>query len=110
VERIAADDLSRPRFRAGVNTGPAVVGNVGGDQMRNFTAIGDTTNLAARLQTYAQPGQVVIGETTYAQIATIARVRRLGSPELKGKSDPIEAYERLGLDSESAVVASTLRA
>jgi class 3 adenylate cyclase len=98
VGSIAADDPSRPRFRAGVSTGPAVVGNIGGRQMRNFTAIGDTTNLAARLQTFAQPGQVVIGETTYARIARVARVRPLGTPALKGKSDPISVYELLGLD------------
>jgi class 3 adenylate cyclase len=66
--------------------------------MRNFTAIGDTTNLAARLQTFAEPGRVVIGEATYAQIADVARVRLLGTPELKGKSDPVAAYELLGLD------------
>ena len=110
VALIAADDVTRPRFRAGVNTGPAVVGNVGGHQMRNFTAIGDTTNLAARLQTFAQPGQVVIGETTFAQIAGVARVRPLGEPELKGKSDLTTAYELLGLDPDPAAAASTLRA
>jgi class 3 adenylate cyclase len=98
VAAIAADDATRPRFRAGVNTGPAIVGNVGALEMRNFTAIGDTTNLAARLQTFAQPGQVVVSETTYAQIAGVARVRPLGAPPLKGKSQPISVYELLGLD------------
>jgi class 3 adenylate cyclase len=110
VGAIAADDPTRPRFRAGVNTGPVVVGNIGGQQMRNFTAIGDTTNLAARLQTFASPGQVVIGETTYAQIRGIARVRPLGTPALKGKSEPVAAYELLGLDLAAApapVPAST---
>jgi class 3 adenylate cyclase len=101
VGSIAADDPTRPRFRAGVNTGPVVVGNIGGQQMRNFTAIGDTTNLAARLQTFAEPGQVVIGATTYAQIAGVARVRPLGTPALKGKSEPIAAYELLGLERAS---------
>jgi len=106
VSSIAAGDTSRPRFRAGVNSGPAIVGNVGGDQMRNFTAIGDTTNLAARLQTFAQPGQVVVGETTYAQIASVARVSPLGTPALKGKSDPITVFELLGLDEEALPVHS----
>jgi class 3 adenylate cyclase len=102
VGSIAADDPTRPRFRAGVNTGPVVVGNIGGQQMRNFTAIGDTTNLAARLQTFAEPGQVVIGEPTYALIRSIARVRPLGTPALKGKLEPIAAYELLGLDLDLA--------
>lgn len=106
VSSIAADDTSRPRFRAGVNTGPAIVGNVGGDQMRNFTAIGDTTNLAARLQTFARPGQVVVGETTYAKIASIAHVRPLGTPALKGKSDPIAVYELVSLDPEAGATGA----
>jgi class 3 adenylate cyclase/uncharacterized protein with PQ loop repeat len=97
MRTIGADDPTRPRFRAGVSTGPAVVGNIGGHQMRNFTAIGDTINLAARLQTFAEPGQVVIGEATYVRVASIAKVRRLGTPALKGKSEPIPVYELLEL-------------
>ena len=49
----AARRGTRPQFRVGLNSGPALVGNIGGADMRNFSAIGDTTNLAARLQTYA---------------------------------------------------------
>ena len=101
VATIAGSDSGRPRFRAGVNTGPAVVGNIGSRAIRNFTAIGDTTNLAARLQTFAEPGQVVIGERTYALIRDVARVRLLGTPHLKGKADPIVVYELLGLDAEA---------
>ena len=99
VGAIAGDDPGRPRFRAGVNTGPALVGNIGSRAIRNFTAIGDTTNLAARLQTFAEPGQAVIGERTFALIRPSARVRALGTPQLKGKADPIVVYELLGLDA-----------
>src|SRR5207253_10915977 len=42
----------RPKFRVGINSGPVLVGNIGGAGIRNFSAIGDTTNLAARLQPY----------------------------------------------------------
>lgn len=98
VGAIAGADPGRPRFRAGVNTGPALVGNIGSKAIRNFTAIGDTTNLAARLQTFAEPGQAVIGQRTYALIRPWARVRPLGTPQLKGKADPIVVYELLGLD------------
>jgi class 3 adenylate cyclase len=85
-----ADDW--PRFRVGVNTGQAIVGNVGTEEQRSFTAIGDTTNLAARLQTAAEPGQVVIGRTTYEVIRADADAQPIGELELKGKSVPVAAY------------------
>jgi adenylate cyclase len=88
---------TRPRFRVGINSGAALVGNIGAAEIRNFSAIGDTTNLAARLQTYAPEGSVVIGASTYDLIRAEAVVRPLGTPELKGKSQPVEVYELLGL-------------
>jgi len=87
----------RPLFRIGLNSGPALVGNIGAAEIRNFSALGDTTNLAARLQTYAAEGSVVIGAGTYELIREQAVVRPLGSPQLKGKSKPVEVYELLGL-------------
>jgi adenylate cyclase len=81
-----------PRFRVGINTGPAVVGNVGTEEQRSFTAIGDTTNLAARLQTAAEPGQVVLGGTTYEAVREQAEARPIGELDLKGKSAPVAAY------------------
>ncbi len=87
----------RPRFRVGLNTGPAIVGNIGAAEIRNFLAIGDTTNLAARLQTYAPEGSVVIGASTYELIRDEALVREMGTPAFKGKSQPVAVYELLGL-------------
>jgi class 3 adenylate cyclase len=89
---------TRPRFRVGLNSGPAIVGNIGAIEIRNFLAIGDTTNLAARLQTFAPEGSVVIGPSTYELIRSHAVVRRLGTPALKGKAEPVEVWELLGLD------------
>jgi class 3 adenylate cyclase len=97
IESLAAENPSWPRFRVGVNTGPALVGNIGSAEMRNFTAIGDTTNLAARLETSAEVGQVVIGAATYEQIRDVAEVRPLDPLDLKGKSEPVEAYVLVGL-------------
>ena len=85
-----------PRFRVGVNSGPAVVGNVGAELQRSFAAIGDTTNLAARLQGAAEPGQVVIGATTATALSG-ARLVPLEPLDLKGKSDPVEAYRLVSL-------------
>jgi len=89
----------RPSFRVGINTGPAIVGNIGAAEIRNFSAIGDTTNLAARLQTYAPEGSVVVSARTHDQIRDQAVVRELGAPKLKGKSLPVEVYELVALRS-----------
>jgi class 3 adenylate cyclase len=91
---------ARPRFRVGLNSGPAIVGNIGAAEIRNFLAIGDTTNLAARLQTYAPEGSVVMGAGTYDLIRAEAIVRPLGTPTLKGKEQPVEVWELLGLHGE----------
>jgi class 3 adenylate cyclase len=80
-----------PQFRAGVNTGTAFVGNVGTEEQRSFAAIGDTTNVAARLQTAAAPGQVVIARSTADQLPDDAELDELGQLELKGKAEPVDA-------------------
>ena len=90
-EAVAAGRPDWPRFRVGVNSGPAVIGNVGSAEHHSFTAIGDTTNLAARLQAAAEPGRVVIGGTTAAEL-TGAILEPLGALDLKGKSEPVEAF------------------
>jgi class 3 adenylate cyclase len=87
-----------PPFRVGINTGPAVVGNIGSHSMRHFTAIGDTINLAARLESIAPPGAVVIGPGTRAAIGRSATVASLGSVTVKGRSAPVEAFRLLTLD------------
>jgi len=97
ADGLAAEAPERPRFRVGINTGPAIVGNVGTAEQRSFTAIGDTTNLAARLQAHADPGQVVIGESTFAALSDGARTQPLGPLEVKGKTEPVNAYVLTGL-------------
>ncbi len=91
-EAVAAGRPDWPRFRVGVNSGPAVIGNVGAAEQHSFTAIGDTTNLAARLQAAAEPGRVVIGSTTHAALAGQAVFEALAPLDLKGKSEPVEAF------------------
>jgi class 3 adenylate cyclase len=87
-----AEDDDWPRFRVGINSGRAVVGNVGTAEQRSFTAIGDTTNLASRLQGLASPGQVVIGETTRSLLDDDSMLTPLGAMEVKGKRYPVTAY------------------
>ncbi|HEY8808141.1 MAG TPA: adenylate/guanylate cyclase domain-containing protein, partial [Candidatus Limnocylindria bacterium] len=92
IEAIVRDDAALPRFRVGVASGAALVGNVGSEEFRNFVAHGDTVNLAARLQTGAQAGQVVISSSTYALVRDLARVRPLGLFSVKGKSEEVQAF------------------
>jgi adenylate cyclase len=81
-----------PRFRVGINTGPALVGNIGSDQIRNFTAIGDTVNVAARLEASASPGEAIIGAGTFNLIRDSVVVDVLAPVEAKGKTEAVEAY------------------
>ncbi|MGI5285903.1 adenylate/guanylate cyclase domain-containing protein [Nonomuraea polychroma] len=86
------DDVPWPTFRIGVNTGPALVGNIGSPELRGFNAMGDCVNVAARLEGIAEPGTVVIGETTLNQLGRGAKVNPLGRLSLKGKEEPVAAY------------------
>ncbi len=90
-----------PQFRVGVNTGVAVIGNVGAGAQRSFAVIGDTTNVAARLQGLSTPGHITIGGRTLdeanAEPDVIVDVRPLGPTDLKGKTEPTEAFELLSV-------------
>ncbi len=85
-----------PVFRVGVNTGPAVVGNVGSDARRSFAAIGDTINTAARLMAAGDPGQVVVGRPTWDALGDDALGDHLGSVSVKGKRIAVEAWRLRG--------------
>jgi class 3 adenylate cyclase len=84
-----------PRFRIGVNTGPAVVGNVGAAGRQSFATIGDTTNLGSRLMSAAQPGQAVIGPETQRALDGRAELDALGPERVKGKREPVDAWALL---------------
>jgi class 3 adenylate cyclase len=101
IEEVAEREPDWPRFRVGVNTGPALIGNIGSDEFRNFTAIGDTVNLAARLeQEVAEAGQVVLGPTTHDAVKHLAIARPLDPIEVKGKRDPIACWVLEGLKDD----------
>lgn len=80
-----------PRFRAGVNTGEAAVGVLGTAGGRTHTVIGDTVNLAARLEGKAPVGGVAVGPETARRLPA-ARTEPLGLVSVKGKAEPVEAH------------------
>lgn len=85
----------RLKVNFGIHTGTAVVGNVGAPQIMDFTAVGDTVNVAARLQDYADGGQILISDATYHQVADFSEVVSIGETLLKNRRVPIHAYELL---------------
>jgi class 3 adenylate cyclase/tetratricopeptide (TPR) repeat protein len=96
-----ADSLREARgielqARIGIHTGPVVVGTVGNSLKMDYTAIGDTTNLAARLQTLARPGTILASESTHRLVRGFFVVEATGPLEVRGKSEPVVAYEIVG--------------
>ena len=89
---LAATHADWPIFRAGVNTGPVIVGNVGAAGRRSFTVIGDTTNVASRLLALGEPGQVVVAEATWERLGPGRDGVALGPSRVKGKREPVLAW------------------
>lgn len=83
--------------RIGINTGSAVVADVGSAAFSEQTAMGDAVNIAARMQSAAAPGTIQIGADTHRLVASLFDFEALGEIELKGKSAPVAAYRVLGL-------------
>lgn len=79
-------------FGIGINTGEAVVGNIGTAALRNYTAIGDAVNLARRMEESAAGGSIVIGEQTYALVSQRFKAETLGSINIRGRTGKVEAY------------------
>jgi class 3 adenylate cyclase len=82
------------RMRIGLNTGPVVVGRIGDDLRMDYTAVGDTTNVAARLQQAARPGSVLVSEATQRAIEGFFETLDLGELTVKGHA-PVRAHEVL---------------
>ena len=88
-------------IRAGINTGPVIVGNVGSDLRYEYTALGDAVNVAARVQTSAQPGDVLISAMTERYVTPVFDFEDLGDVQVKGKSEPVHLYKVTGLKAEA---------
>jgi class 3 adenylate cyclase len=97
---IAVSHPGWPRFRVGVNSGQATVSVLGTAGGRTLTVIGDTVNVAARLQEEAPVGGVAIGPAT-ARLLRGARTRPLGPLRVKGRTEPVHAHSLLEVAEEA---------
>jgi len=92
-EKVNKDCGADFQMRIGINSGPVIVGSIGDDLRMDYTAVGDTTNLAARMESMAKPGAIYISSNTQRLARDFFEFKSLGKVEVKGKEDPQEAFE-----------------
>jgi class 3 adenylate cyclase/tetratricopeptide (TPR) repeat protein len=86
------EGLPPVRMRVGIHTGPVVVGTLGNSLRVEFKAVGDTVNLAARMQSLAEPGTTYVTDDTFKLTEGFFRFEALGEKIIKGKNEPIKVY------------------
>jgi class 3 adenylate cyclase/tetratricopeptide (TPR) repeat protein len=89
----------KPQLRIGIHTGPAVVGKIGDGKTMSYSALGDTVNVASRLQAAADPGSICITRATLDVVEGFVDATPLGERQFKGKTQAIEVYRLDGVRS-----------
>src|SRR5262249_49278689 len=97
-----ADELRRRQgvpvqIRVGLNSGEVVVGSISTDFRMEYTAVGTSTHLAARMEQLAQPGTTLLTAATLRLVEGLVAVRPLGPMPVKGLSEPVEVFELTGV-------------
>ncbi len=92
-ERQEKGDIPPLKLRVGIHTGPVVVGTLGNDLRVEFKAVGDTVNLASRMESLAEPGTTYVSDDTFKLTEGLFRFESLGEKEIKGKEKPLKVYQ-----------------
>ena len=105
-ERVAryADQIQRShgvpvQIRVGLNSGDVVVRSIGSDLHMDYTAVGQTTHLAARMEQMAKPGSTLLSPPTLRLVEGYVRVRSLGPVPVRGLSEPVEVFELVAAEA-----------
>ena len=96
-EKLAQMQLPEIAMGIGINTGEVVAGNIGSQSRAKYAVVGNHVNLTARIESYTVGGQILISETTYAEIQEIAKTNGSMEVEPKGVSHPISIYDICGI-------------
>jgi len=96
------------RVRVGIHTGLVVAGNVGGQHKRDYTVLGETVNLAQRLESACRPGNVLVSHVTYRAATRGILFQSLGAVRLKGMNEDIQVYEVSGLADDPGTRLDTI--
>jgi len=86
-------DIPPLKMRVGIHTGPVVVGTLGNDLRVEFKAVGDTVNLASRMESLAEPGTTYVSDDTFKLTEGLFRFEALGEKDIKGKEKPLKVYQ-----------------
>lgn len=91
VQKLSQKKRFKPKI--GINSGKVIAGNIGSSHRLEYSVLGDTVNVAARLEGMAKPEQILIGEGTYEKIKGKFRINEIGTLWLKGKNESIRVFE-----------------
>src|SRR4029453_1342744 len=86
-------------MRVGLNSGEVVVRAIGNDLHMDYSAVGQTTHLAARMERLATPGSILLTVDTLRLVEGLVRVQGLGPVPVKGLGEPVEVFELIGVTS-----------
>ncbi|HWN90931.1 MAG TPA: adenylate/guanylate cyclase domain-containing protein, partial [Verrucomicrobiae bacterium] len=109
AEEVRRSHAAVVKIRVGLNSGEVVVRAIGSDLHMDYTAVGQTTHLAARMEQIADPGAIVITPDTLALVEGYVEVKSLGSVPVKGLADAVEVYEVTGAGPARTRLQATAR-